>query len=75
MQALIWHGQVIFFIGPQGGLGIYEMARASFDDEGRQSLMPHGFLAERAVMAGIGKMQDQLHPVPNCGVNADGLTV
>ena len=45
------------------------------DDEGRQRLVRHGFLPERDVMTGIGKVTVQVPRVRDRGVNADGSKV
>ena len=42
------------------------------DDEGRQRLVRHGFLSERKVMTGIGKVSVQVPRVRDRGANADG---
>ncbi len=45
------------------------------DDEGRQRLVRHGFLPEREVMTGIGKVAVQVPRVRDRGANADGSKV
>ena len=45
------------------------------DDEGRQRLVRHGFLPEREVLTGIGKVTVQVPRVRDGGVNADGSKV
>jgi hypothetical protein len=45
------------------------------DDEGRQRLVRQGFLAEREVMTGIGKVSVKVPRVRDRGANADGSKV
>ena len=45
------------------------------DDEGRQPLVRHGFLPERDVMTGIGKVPVKVPRVRDRGANADGSKV
>ena len=45
------------------------------DDEGRQRLVRHGFLPEREVMTGIGKVPVQVPRVRDRGSNTDGTKV
>jgi putative transposase len=42
------------------------------DDEGRQRLVRHGFLPEREVITGIGKVAVQVPRVRDRGANPDG---
>ena len=45
------------------------------DDEGRQRLVQHGFLPEREVITGIGKVAVQVPRVRDRGANPDGSKV
>ena len=45
------------------------------DEEGRQRLVRHGFLPEREVMTGIGKIAVQVPRVRDRGKNADGSKI
>ena len=45
-----------------------------WDDEGRQRLVRHGFVPEREVMTGIGKVAVQVPRVRDRGASADGAT-
>ena len=45
------------------------------DDEGRQRLVRHGFLPEREVITGIGKVAVQVPRVRDRGANPDGSKV
>ena len=45
------------------------------DDEGRQRLVRHGFLPEREIMTGIGKVAVEVPRVRDRGANADGSKV
>ena len=45
------------------------------DDEGRQRLVRHGFLPEREVITGIGKVSVQVPRVRDRGANPDGSKV
>ena len=45
------------------------------DDEGRQRLVRHGFLPEREVLTGVGKVAVQVPRVRDRGANADGSKV
>ena len=45
------------------------------DDEGRQRLVRHGFVPEREVLTGIGKVVVQVPRVRDRGANADGSKV
>ena len=45
------------------------------DDEGRQRLVRHGFLPEREVMTGIGKVAVQVPRVRDRGASADGAKI
>jgi len=45
------------------------------DDAGRQRLVRHGFLPEREVMSGIGKVPVQVPRVRDRGSNTDGTKV
>jgi transposase-like protein len=45
------------------------------DDKGRQRLVRHGFLPEREVMTGIGKVPVQVPRLRDRGANADGWKV
>ena len=45
------------------------------DDEGRQRLVRHGFLPEREVMTGIGKVAVQVPRVRDRGANTDGARI
>ena len=45
------------------------------DNEGRQRLVRHGFLPEREVLTGIGKVAVQVPRVRDRGANADGAKV
>jgi putative transposase len=45
------------------------------DDEGRQRLVRHGFLPERDMMTGIGKVPVQVPRVRDRGANEDGSKI
>ena len=45
------------------------------DEEGRQRLVRHGFLPDRGVMTGIGKVPVQMPRVRDRGTNADGSKI
>ena len=45
------------------------------DEEGRQRLVRHGFLPEREMMTGIGKVPVQVLRVRDRGANADGSKI
>ena len=45
------------------------------DEEGRQRLVRHGFLPEREMMTGIGKVPVQVPRVRDRGANADGSKI
>jgi transposase-like protein len=45
------------------------------DDEGRQRLVRHGFLPEREILTGIGKIAVQVPQVRDRGLNANGTKV
>ncbi len=45
------------------------------DEDGRQRLVRHGFLPERAMMTGIGKVPVQVPRVRDRGANADGSKI
>ena len=46
-----------------------------FDEEGRQRLVRHGFLPEREMMTGIGKVPVQVPRVRDRSTNADGSKI